>query len=133
MNIRTENTRTVDFLFDGRTLRARFVENAEVTGADAREHLGVMSRLTGGQKARVLVDLRAARSQSREARQLYSGAESDAHTCCCALVVGSPISRVLGSFFLGLNKPRYPTRIFTSPEDAERWLEQFDDARRDER
>ncbi len=122
----SEETSTAVFSFDGRILRARYREGAEVTGADAREHLQVLGRLSSGKRVRVLIDVRPARSQSREAREVYAGPQSVEYTQCCALLVGSPISRVLGSFFLGLNKPIYPTRLFTSPQEAERWLETFD-------
>jgi hypothetical protein len=31
----------------------------------------------------------------------------------------------MGNFFLGLNKPHFPTKLFTSEEKAEVWLKEF--------
>ncbi len=41
------------------------------------------------------------------------------------LLIGSPVSRVIGNFFMGLNKPIYPTKLFTDPQKAIRWLQTF--------
>ena len=37
----------------------------------------------------------------------------------------SPLTRAIGNFFLGLNKPLMPTRLFTSEEEALAWLKTF--------
>ena len=42
-----------------------------------------------------------------------------------AIIVDSPVSRLIGSFFLGLNKPPFPTKLFTSEADAVEWLKGY--------
>ena len=42
-----------------------------------------------------------------------------------ALVVGSPVSRVIGNFFAGLNRPKYPLKLFDDTELATEWLSGF--------
>ena len=62
----------------------------------------------------------------REARALFA---SDDYMRLCrqtAGVVGSPVSRVIGNFFVGLNRPKYPYKIFDDPELATEWLRGFD-------
>jgi hypothetical protein len=39
-----------------------------------------------------------------------------------AVLVGDPLSRMLGNFFLRVSRPAYPTRIFTDEAAARRWL-----------
>ena len=61
----------------------------------------------------------------REARALFA---SDFYNRLCsqtALVVGSPVSRVIGNFFVGLNRPRHLFRIFDDPAQASEWLRGF--------
>ena len=61
----------------------------------------------------------------REARAMFA---SDLYTRLCsqtALVVGSPVSRVIGNFFVGLNRPRHLFRIFDDPALAIEWLRGF--------
>ena len=61
----------------------------------------------------------------REARALFAS-EEYMHLCSqTALVVGSPVSRVIGNFFIGLNRPKYPYQIFDDPALAAEWLRGF--------
>lgn len=122
------STRTVEFRYDGRVLRATFRAGCQVTGADARGHMEVMREIVGENAVPVLIDMSAIGSQDREARAIYAGDEALGFTRCCAIVIGSPVARVIGSFFLGLNRPRYPTRLFTDLDDAEAWLMAFDES-----
>lgn len=118
----TRSTPTAKFSFDGALVRATFLPGAHVKIAHAREHFAIMRELTQGRRVAVLVDASEVGSQDRETRALYAGSEAFAFTSACAIVVGSPVSRILGSFFLGFNKPLYPTRLFSSRQEAERWL-----------
>ena len=43
----------------------------------------------------------------------------------CAILVGSPVSKLVGSFYVGINKPPFPTRLFTSREQALEWLRNY--------
>ncbi len=106
-------------------VRGRFLDGAEVTGDDAAENIAVTTRLTGGRRFPVLVDLRAVRSQSADARAYLAGPEALRVTLAVALIIGSPLSRMIGNFYLGFNKPPVPTRLFTSVSEAEGWLSTF--------
>lgn len=119
-----ERTRTCAIWVDG-VVCARFHDGADVGLDDARENLALTKRLTNGQRMPVLVDLRGVRSQSAEARRLFAGPAATAVSVAVALVVESPLSRVVGNFYLGFNRPETPTRLFTSTDDAEQWLRSF--------
>ncbi len=112
-------------------VRGRFLDGAEVTGEDAAENIAVTTRLTGGRRFPVLVDLRSVRSQSAEARAYQAGPEALRVTLAVALIIGSPLSRMIGNFYLGFNKPPVPTRLFTSVSEAEDWLSTFLERQRD--
>ncbi len=119
-----ERTRTCAIWVDG-VVRARFHDGAVVDLEDARENLALTARLTAGHRLPVLVDLRGVRSQSADARRLFAGPAATAVSVAVALVVESPMSRVVGNFYLGFNRPETPTRLFTSTDDAEQWLRSF--------
>ena len=89
---------------------------------DARELYDIIKIVTENKKCPVLVDMRLQKSITREARQFYSRKESMDTTTALALFVESSISKVLANFYLGLNKPPYPTRLFTSEDEAREWL-----------
>lgn len=83
-------------------------------------------RLCGGKKTPILNDIRGAKTMvSREARIFAASEEACEITSAAALLVGSPVSRVIGNFFLGINRPPYPTRLFTSEAEAIKWLKGF--------
>ena len=62
----------------------------------------------------------------REARAFFASEEYMRRLSSqTALVVGSPVSRVIANFFVGLNRPAYPCRAFDDPELAVSWLRRF--------
>ena len=118
-------TRTCELSLRGGVIHAVFLAGAEVVLADAKENLAATAELVGTRARPALIDLRLVRSQSAEARAELAGPAADAVSCAVALVVASPLSRMIGNFYLGFNRPRVPTRLFTDVEEAERWLRGF--------
>lgn len=116
------HTRTCALWMDGEIVIGRFHDGAVVSGDDARENLGVLLELVGDRRAPVMVDLRGIQSQSAEARSVFAGPDAFRVSIAVALLIGSPISRVVGNFYLGFNKPLTPSRLFTDPADARAWL-----------
>ncbi|HXC05105.1 MAG TPA: hypothetical protein VNZ86_10170 [Bacteroidia bacterium] len=57
---------------------------------------------------------------TREMRNYYSNHEPLA--LAAAMIVRSPFQRILGNFFIGLNKVKVPIRLFTSDTEARTWL-----------
>lgn len=90
--------------------------------ADAKENFAIFIRLCQDRKRPVLIVLNGVRGITPDARRFYSGDEAGRYISASAFVVASPVSRVLGSFFLGLNKPAYPVRLFTEEAEAIEWL-----------
>jgi hypothetical protein len=117
-------TRTVIFTFAD-IIIGRFRAGAEVGLEDARENVALCLRMNAGRKRPLLVDLRAVKSQSAEARGYLAGPEGTEVCTAVGLLIGSPLSRVVGNFYLGMNKPPVPTRLFTSEEEAQTWLRSF--------
>ena len=99
--------------------------NAEMNLALAREHLKIHSKITGGKKTPVLTDIRTMKSIDRDARRHLSGEEAEKIHTALAILVTSPVSKVIGNFFIGINKPRFPSRMFNSKEKATEWLKVF--------
>ncbi len=106
-------------------LHSVYSEGMDVELDDVKENMGVLKQLTGGKRAPYIIDIRGVHSVTREARDTASTAEALSITNSTALLIGSPISRVIGNFFMGLNKPPYPLRLFTSEEKAMAWLKGF--------
>lgn len=67
----------------------------------------------------ILVDIRGMHSIDRQARVFFREREGRS---ALALIVGSPLTRAIGNFAIGLDRPKVPTKLFTSPEAAHAWL-----------
>ena len=68
------------------------------------------------------MDITEIDGMTREARQYFAGPETAKVESAAALLIKSPLTRAIGNFFLGFNKPLFPTRLFTSTEEALLWL-----------
>lgn len=93
---------------------------------DAIANVAAVAQLAAGKPRPLLLDMRAhAASASRECRDYYAGSEAQRVNLAAAMLVRSNVSRVLGNFFLGLNKTRFPFRMFTDVDEAVAWLRSF--------
>jgi hypothetical protein len=97
----------------------------EIDRANAEEVMCAVGSMCNGKPRPVLVDMTNVKSMTREARLYFAGPETAAVQAAAALVIKSPLTRALGNFFMGLNKPLIPTRLFTSETDAVAWLRTF--------
>ena len=96
----------------------------------AKENVDAQETVRDGmskRKTRVLIDMTTVSEISKEARDYFANERTASIQRATALLIGSPVSRVIGNFFMGLNKPISPTRLFTDPQKAIRWLHTFSD------
>jgi hypothetical protein len=85
--------------------------------------LEAMAQLTGGRRSPLLMDLHDVSPQDRSVRMEL--ARRDDLVSAVALIVGTPLSRMMANFFLSVNKPLYPTRLFDNEASALAWLLEF--------
>ncbi|MCU0431521.1 MAG: hypothetical protein MUF42_16285, partial [Cytophagaceae bacterium] len=90
--------------------------------ADAKENIAAVKMLSPYKKASVLVDIREAKGASKACRDYYASQDAAEVQSACALIVKSKFSIIVGSFFLGLNKTKFPTKLFNNEEQAIGWL-----------
>jgi hypothetical protein len=99
--------------------------NSVTTLTDAVEYLKIQKKLAKGIKRPLLVNIGNIKSMDRDAR-IYLGSDvAGENINSVALVISSHLGRIIGNFFLGLNKTKYPTRLFTSTAEADIWLREF--------
>ncbi len=94
----------------------------------AKENVDAQERLRDSVnrvKTRVLIDMTSTTEISKEARDYFANERTGSIQRATALLIGSPVSRVIGNFFLGLNRPLSPTRLFSDPHKAIQWLQTF--------
>ncbi|KPL15106.1 MAG: hypothetical protein AMS26_08510 [Bacteroides sp. SM23_62] len=76
-------------------------------------------------KRSIVVDITNIKRVSKESRDIYSSEEMGGLISAAALIVGNPVSRIMGNFYMGINKTKMPVRMFTSTGDARKWLKDF--------
>ena len=90
---------------------------------DAVAALEAMAQLAGGRRRPVLVDMRDTGSQDRAT--LAEWTRRGDTVSAVALIVGTPLSRMVGHFSLSVSKAPFPTRLFDSEAAAIAWLLRF--------
>ena len=76
-----------------------------------------------GTRCGVVVCLFHLLSQDSEARRIYARGMEPKTFYAAALIVANPISRAIGSFFIGLTKPGVPTQLFGTIDEGIAWCE----------
>ncbi|HET6990441.1 MAG TPA: hypothetical protein VFJ43_03915 [Bacteroidia bacterium] len=95
---------------------------AEIGLVEAKANTQTVIDISGGANYPILVDIREIKSVSKEARDHFSMRGRKPNVTAIAMLVNSPLSRIIGNFFLGLNKPTVPTQMFNSETDAIAWM-----------
>jgi len=97
--------------------------NPEITGKHiAHELVTAAITFCEGGKKRQVISFLSNRRLCKEERQYYSKNPNHWFTDI-ALIVDNPYKKMIGNFFMGLNKLPIPTRLFTTEESALLWLE----------
>ena len=99
--------------------------NIDIVLEHAVENSAVVTSFFKEKKFPILIDARNIKSMSYEARHHFSAHGRETKTNAFGIIIGSPISRVLGNFYLGINKPAVPTKLFDNEHDATDWLKHF--------
>ena len=90
---------------------------------DATACLEATARVTGGRRCPLLVSMLETGQQDRKTRAEWAR-RSDLLSAV-ALVVGTPLSKVVGNLFLSVSKPPFPVRLFDNEASALTWLKDF--------
>jgi len=106
-------------------IHTSYNEGMEETLAEAQASVRAALPLFGGTRHPVLVDLRALKSQTRDARSFYGSPEVTRNTTALALLVSSRVSMVIANFFISVTKSAVPSRMFTDEAAAVDWLKGY--------
>jgi hypothetical protein len=74
-----------------------------------------------GRRAGVVVFMDRILEQDAAARAVYRDAPDPAFITCYALVGGTAFGRAVGSIFIGISRPKVPTRLFATLDEARAW------------
>ncbi len=72
-----------------------------------------------------LADCRTVKYFHKDARQFLAAKENTALLNAGALLIDNALQKVLGNFFIFINKPGVPIQLFTNQDQAMAWLQPF--------
>lgn len=117
-----ENKGFTTWVGEERICYTRVKPSVDITLEMALENTQAVIKVTEGESLPMLVDIRNIKSITKEARDHFSMRGRKGHVNAIAILMSSPVSKLIGNFFLGLNKPTVPTRLFTRQDNAISWL-----------
>jgi hypothetical protein len=104
-------------------IRVVFNETARHDLEDAKAIVQACIGLADGVPCGVIADIRRVTvGANRQAREYYVTGESGDLKAGMAMLVDSPLQRMLGNIFFLLSRPPYPTKMFGDEASAVAWL-----------
>ncbi|MBD3344724.1 MAG: PAS domain S-box protein [Chitinivibrionales bacterium] len=97
--------------------------NVSMTLSEAQQEIAAILLASRGKPRPCIVDVRKSGWVTREAREYLSGSDAARGTSACALIVDSPLSRIIGNFFTTFNRPAFPVKLLSSEEEALGWIQ----------
>jgi hypothetical protein len=127
MNLTEIVTQISNTRFEIRLLESGIIENiikegVHVEKQDVQELKEANQGLAGGEKYAVLISPHYLSTFSKEARELTASFEFAMDTVASAIIVDNMGHRLVGEFYLQVNKPHINTKLFSNKEDAIDWL-----------
>mgnify|MGYP000675202129 CR=1 FL=1 len=110
------------FVRDTGIIHARIFPSQVIDVARANEYHELVVYLSSNQPHVSVIDITGINSITSDARaQLQKNSSEWGNTLAVALITNSFTARVVGNFFLTLNKPSYPIKIFSDSSVANQW------------
>jgi hypothetical protein len=103
----------------------RIADDHICTTEEAKDISRVINILGNGKPVPVLRIAGAHSSIADGVREYAASKASQKNLVADAIVVHSLSQRLLGNFYLKMNRPEKPTQLFSSVKEAEEWLSTF--------
>lgn len=95
------------------------------TLAMAEECIRVRREMTQCQTMPILSDSRRVKEFEKDARQYLASDENTKYVSAGGIIISSQLQKIIGNFFLFINKPNVPSKLFTHKEEALAWLSEY--------
>jgi len=107
---------------EGGFIHVKHKRNVKIRLDVLKEAFDVLKKLSNNRPTGVIIDLTGIHSMDKASRD-YCGLESHkSFTTVVVLLISNKFSAVIADFFMGFNKPKYPTKLFTDIREGRKWL-----------
>lgn len=115
----------VHFKMRDKLLIATFKKGLKIYLDIAKEIVSDRLSFTEGKTTVAMVYNQGVVSLDKNARDFFSSPEGNKNLKAGAIMLDSSFTAVLANFFLSVNKPNIPARLFTDSDKAIQWLKKF--------
>ena len=102
-----------------------FLDNVNLNIDDLKSELQCYKSLSNDLTPPALIDISGVLSIDYNGRKFIADEIAKIGVPATALIVKSRMSRLIGSFFIGINKPDFPVKLFDDEQKALEWLKGF--------
>lgn len=88
------------------------------------EYISFVKKMVNEQRVCILTDISKASPMDKETRD-YTATQLQHVYKAMAILSGTPLGHTIGKFFLQLEGQPYPTGMFSSEDEARKWLMQY--------
>jgi hypothetical protein len=106
-------------------LIATFKKGSRINLEIAKKIVQDRLKFTGNKAMVALVFNHGVISMDKEARDFFSSPAGNEGLKAGAIILDSEFTSILGNFFLSVNKPNIPAKMFTNVSQAVKWLQKF--------
>ncbi len=101
------------------------IENFTFTIKETIEGIDAIGKLSGGQPVCVLKIAGLGSTVDTDSRHYIANERGARYSIAEAIVIQSFAQKIIGNFYLKVEKPQKPTRLFTDTASAVEWLYSF--------
>ena len=113
------------FHYEAEVLVVNYKADIEITLDRAKQYLIARKKYQKEDKVKLIADVSKVLDVSKEARAFFSSKNFSELNIAMALITNSLQGKIFANFFMRLNKPANPTKMFQSKAKALKWLRTF--------
>ncbi|HEX8549098.1 MAG TPA: hypothetical protein VF691_19180 [Cytophagaceae bacterium] len=115
----------IEFWLEDGILHGSIKKDVVITTDNAKVMVEARLKLCKGISYPMFTDFRNLKSIDKSARSYLSKGESVMLITAGAFLIKNVTQEVIANFFIHFDRPKVPTKFFTSKEKALKWLEPF--------
>lgn len=116
------DTPVASLILDNNILYVKMKEGINLDRPEMEALLKQAIELTQPDKYYAIIDTRAQYDSTVEARNFYAESDYSKYRYADAFIVNSLPMRLLVNFFITFNKPKIPSKMFNTKEEALKWI-----------
>lgn len=118
-----DNHEVILELENGIMLATFKVENLDLE--TTQKLVELRKKATNGKERPLIANIISVKSATKEARDFFASEKGCEGINATAIIVNSSIGTMIGNFYIVINKPLRPTKLFTDIIEAKKWLAQY--------